>query len=722
MQRTKREQEIRLVTRREFLRRTGLAGGGLVLGLSLASWPGAREALAQGDATFQPNVFVAIGADGRVRLWVSRSEMGQGTRTGMPMILAEELEVDLADVEIVQAEGDEKYGHQLTGGSLSVRLMWDPLRRAGATARQMLLRAAAQAGDVPVAECEARSGRVVHAPSGREWGYGELAERAAELPLPAEDEVVLKSPSEYRLLGSRAPRLDLPDIVRGRARYGTDVRRPGMRYVAVARCPFYGGRRAEFDPAPAMEVQGVERVFGFDGMHGGYHLADGVAVVARDSWSALEGAEALELQWNRGENAELGTDDLRARFRELAGERGEVVRDDGDVDAALGSAAEVLEATYELPFLAHAPMEPMNCTIDVRQGRCEVWTPTQNPQSVRTQVARILEMDPSAVTVHVTLVGGGFGRRLDPDMEMEAAIIAREMDGPFMVVWSREEDVQHDRYRPASHHVLRGGLDADGLPLAWHWKILNTYRDRFVPEEFPAFQVPNYRAEYTHVPWILPRGPWRSTVHSQNPFVSQSFLDELGHAAGHDPMELRLRLLRERPRPDGDGDPPFDGQRMLRVVEEVADRANWGRSVPEGHGRGIGFQYCYDSYVAEVVDLHVTDDGPKVDQVVAVVDCGQVVNPDLVESQFEGGVVFTLSAAMRQQITVSGGRVDQSNFHDFPMLRASEAPRVQTHILANDHRPGGIGEVPVPPTMPAVANAWFAATGERRRRMPLFPA
>lgn len=709
--------EIQRVSRREFLRRTGLAGGGLVLGLSIASWPGDD---ARGAEAFQPNVFVAVGEDGRVRIWVSRSEMGQGTRTGMPMILAEELEVALDDVEVVQADGDEKYGHQLTGGSLSVRLMWDPLRRAGATARELLIQAAAEQAQVESSECVAREGRVLHEAGGRAWGYGELVARAAELPLPDEESVPLKSASEYRLLGQRAGRVDTPDIITGRARYGMDTRRPGLRYVAVARCPIYGGRRREFDPAPAMAIDGVERVLGFDGLHGGFYLADGVAVVARDTWSALEAAEALEMDWQTGENADASTDDLRRRFGELAGETGEIVRDDGDVEAALRSAETVLEATYELPYLAHAPMEPMNCTIDLRSNRCEVWTPTQNPQSVRENVARVLELDVSAVTVHVTLVGGGFGRRLYPDMEMEAAIIAREVDGPIMVVWNRAEDMQHDRYRPSSHHVLRGALDADGLPSAWHWRILNTHTGRFDSEDFPAYQIPNYRAEYMHVPWILPRGAWRSTVHSQNPFVTQSFLDEMAHAAGRDPVELTLQLLRERPRPDGGGDPPFEGNRLLRVLEEAADRADWGRAVEEGHGRGIGFQYCYDSYVAEVVDLHATDDGAKVDRVTAVVDCGQVVNPDLVEAQFEGGVVFTLSATMLEEITVDGGRVQQSNFHDFRMLRGSQAPEVTTHILASDRRPGGIGEAPVPPTMPAVANAYFAATGTRVRKLPMF--
>ena len=710
---------IRKIGRREFLQRTGMVTGGLVLGVALLDTVDGNDAVA--TDTFQPNVFVAIDIDGRITVWVSRTDMGQGTRTGMPMILAEELEVGLDDVTIVQADGDEKYGHQLTGGSLSVRLMWDPLRQAGATARTMLIRAAARLGDVEPGSCRARDGRVLHWNSDREWAYGDLVEIASTLDVPDEDEVELKDPATYRLIGESLDRIDGPDIVTGRARYGMDIRRSGMRYAAVARCPIYGGRRPqEFDPSPAMRIDGVERVFGIDGLHEGFYVADGIAVIARDTWSALRGAEALEIAWQEGDDADASTEQLHETFRRLVDERGEVVREDGDVDDALGDAAKTLEATYELPFLAHAPMEPMNCTIDLRGDRCEIWTPTQNPQTVRERVARLLGFDTSQVTVHVTLVGGGFGRRLYPDMELEAARIASEVDGPVQVVWSREEDMRHDRYRPASLHRLRGGVDADGVPTALHWHILNTHRGVFRSDEFPSHQFPNLRVEYTHVPWVLPRGAWRSTVHSQNPFVAQCFLDELGHAGGMDPMELRLRMLRERPRPRGDGDPPFDPDRMLRVVEEVADRSNWGRSVDDGHGRGIGFSYCYDSYVAEVLDLHVEDGRPRIDAVTAVVDCGRVVNPDLVRSQFEGGVVFALSATMMQEITVEKGRVQQGNFGDFPMMRLSETPTVTTHILENENRPGGIGEVPIPPTMPALGNAHFMATGERLRRVPLY--
>jgi isoquinoline 1-oxidoreductase beta subunit len=707
--------ELRTLSRRQFLVATGITGGGLMLGLTLSRWGDVEQVLAQGDQPFAPNVFISIGHDGAVTLVVSRSEMGQGTRTGMPMILAEELEIDLDQVRIVQADGDEKYGPQLTGGSLSVRLMWDPLRKAGAAARTMLLAAAAETWGVPADECEAREGVVHHRGSERSLPYGDLVDAAARQPVPDEDGLTLKSPGDYRVLGTSVPRLDGLNIVTGKARFGHDTRRPGLKYAAVARCPEFGGRLGSYDERAARAVPGVRGLIELDAFESPVRLAPGVAVIADDTWSAMRGARALNVQWSSGDHATESTGTLRDRFRELAEQPGHIVRNDGDTLDVLDRAHQVVEATYELPFLAHEPMEPMNCTVQVRGRECEIWTPTQNPQEVKSDVASALGLPPSAVTVHVTLCGGGFGRRLYTDAEVEAALIAREVDGPVQVVWTREDDVRHDLYRPSSHHVLRGGLDAQGNLIAWHWRLLNTTTRRFDPEDFPAHLVPNYRVEYSHVPWILPRGAWRSTVNSQNPFVTQCFFDELAGAAGQDPMQWRLQLLRDHPH-EGRG---YDHARMVKVVEEVASRSGWRSQLPEGSGRGVSFFFGYGSYVAEVAEVSVRDGQISVDRVVCVLDCGQVVNPDLVQAQIEGAIAFGLSAAMLQAITVENGRVQQGNFDDFPTLKGSQMPRIEGHLLPSQESPGGVGETPLPPIAPAVANAVFAATGQRIRRMPL---
>jgi isoquinoline 1-oxidoreductase beta subunit len=400
-------------------------------------------------------------------------------------------------------------------------------------------------------------------------------------------------------------------------------------------------------------------------------------------------------------------------------EAGQPIHDDGDVEAALASAAQIVEASYELPYLAHAPMEPMNCTVHVRGSECEIWSPTQSPQSVQRAVGRALNIEPSSVTVHVTLVGGGFGRRLYPDPEIEAALIAKEVDGPVMVVWSREDDIAYCRFRPMSHHVLRGGLDGDGNLTAWQWHIVNTHTGRFDPGDFPAHHVPNYRVEYTHFEGMLPRGAWRSTVNSQNPFVSHSFFDELAAAAGRDPLEWRLQLLQNSPRPDADGDQPYRAARMLRVVEEVGRRSGWSGSKPAGMGRGVAFFHGYGSYVAQVAEVRVSGGEIKVERVYCVADCGQVVNPDLVQAQIEGGICFGLSAVLHQQITLSRGRVQEGNFDDYPLLKISEMPRIEGHIIESTERPGGMGEPPLPPIAAAVANAVFDATGQRLRKLPL---
>lgn len=713
---------IRRMNRRDFLALTGMAGTGLILGVA----PGLddRDAV-RADSTvgepFSPDLLLQIFPDGTATVWVTRTEMGQGVRTGLPMIVADELELPWEKVRVQQAPGanDGRYGPQLTGGSLSVRRLYDRLRRVGAVAREMLVAAAADRWGVDRATCRARAGEV-HGGSGRRAAYGDLVGAASGLPVPDADGVALKDPSQFRLIGSRVHRTDQQDYLRGRAAFGMDTRVPGMRFAAVARCPFYGGKLRGYDEPAALRVPGVRQVVEYEGREGRFYIAPGVAVVADDTWSALEGVGALSVRWKAGPDANASTDELASRFRRLAGEAGEVVRDDGDVSAALAGDANVVEATYEIPFLAHATMEPMNCTIRVDKSGCEIWTPSQNPQLVQRMVADYLGLQEDRVTVHVTLVGGGFGRRLYPDAELEAAGIARRVDGPVQVVWTREDDLQHDRYRPSSYHVLRGTVGSDGLPAAWHWRILNTHTERFVPDDFPAFSVPHYRVDYRHVPFVLPRGAWRATVNSYNPFVVHAFLDELAAAAGRDPLEVRLEMLRRSTRRASE-DSPYQNDRMIRVVETVAEKAGWGGSLPRGVGRGVAFHCGYDSYVAEVAEVAVENGRPRVRRVVCAVDCGEVINPDLVEAQCEGAIAFALGAALKQRITVAGGRVQEQNFSDYPVLAIDEMPRVETHIIPSHEPPGGMGEVPLPPLAPAVANAVFGATGTPVRRLPIAP-
>jgi isoquinoline 1-oxidoreductase beta subunit len=534
---------IQRLSRRDFIVITGLVGAGLVLGVKLIDNNHAAPFDPSSMDGFSPDILLQIAPDGTATVWVTRSEMGQGVRTGLPMIVAEELGLPWESVRIQQAPGaaDGRYGPQGTGGSLSIRECYERLRQAGAVAREMLVSAAAKKWGVDRSACTAQLGEV-HGGNGQKATYGELAETAATLPVPDAGKVRLKDPAEFRLLGTRVNRTDAQDYIHGRARFGIDTRVPGMRFAAVARCPVYGGKVRRYDEAAAMKVPGVYKVVQYEGRDDSFYLAPGVAVIAANTWSAMQGVRALSVEWDEGPNAGASTEELEARFRKLAGDKGDVLQDDGKVDDVFKGAAGIVEATYEFPFLAHATMEPMNCTIRVDRDACEIWTPTQDPQDAQESVAKYLGLPVDKVTVHVTLVGGGFGRRLYPDVELEAAGIAKHVDGPVQVVWTREDDIQHDRYRPASLHKLRGAMGANGTPEAWHWHILNTASGRFDPRDFPAYSVPNYRVEYTQVPFVLPRGAWRATVNSYNPFVVQSFVDELAVAA-----KRRGQGIRQRP-------------------------------------------------------------------------------------------------------------------------------------------------------------------------------
>jgi isoquinoline 1-oxidoreductase beta subunit len=733
-------KEICKVSRRRFLKICPTAGAGLVLGCYLPPLGKSAAAQTASTAAFTPNAFIRIDTSGQVTIWAAKSEMGQGVRTALPMIVAEELDADWTRVRIEQADLDRKYGSQLTGGSLSVRTSWDPLRKAGAAGRTMLIAAAAQQWGVEPDSCRAEQGFVIHTASNRRLSYGELAAAAAKLPVPAE--VKLKDAKEFRLVGTPVKRTDTPMKVDGSGIFGLDVRVPGMLYAVIERCPIFGGELESFDAAKAKAVPGVRQVVEIKraelthpftnrvaGAGHQHYMPGGVAVIANSTWAAMEGRRALTVKWKEGEHAQLSSASLRETFEKLAQIPGKVLRNEGDVEQALAQAAKKIEAVYELPFLAHAPMEPVNCTAHTTDNGCEVWGPTQIPGAAQAAIAHALKLPLDSIKVHVTLLGGGFGRRLNQDYTVEAALVSRAAGTPVQVVWTREDEIQRDYYRPASYHKLAAALDAQGNPTAWLHRHVSPSIDAFYqgtgipnpesseinPQDFPAITIPNARVEYALANTVVPRGWWRAVESSVNPFVMQSFLDEIAAAGGHDPVALRLKLLAS-PRRVGN----FDTGRLRRVIELAASKGDWGKPLPKGRGRGIAAHFCFRSYVAQVAEVAVAADGKvRVERVVCAVDCGTAINPDIVKAQMEGGIAFGLSAVLRSAITLKDGRVEQSNFHDYQVLRINEMPMVEVHIVPSQEAPGGIGEPGVAPLAAAVGNAIFAATGKRVRRLPV---
>ena len=705
---------ITKVSRREFLKVTGVAGTGLVLGfhLPLAGCAG-KEVSASTDG-FIPNAWLRIDPDGQVTLWVHRPDMGQGTRTSLPMILADELEVEWPKFQRQQADAApmEVYGSQTAGGSTSIRTSWAPLRQAGATARAMLIAAAAAEWGVAPTACRAYAGSVVHDPSGRTLRYGELAEKAATLPVP--EDPPLKDPKDFHIIGKPLPRLDHPARVSGEAMFGMDVTVPGMLYACLARCPVFGGSVTGYDAAAAKAVEGVRDVV---------EIQSGVAVIADSTWAAMKGREALRPQFDPGPSADLSSASIARLFDERQAEPGVATRADGDPDAALASAARTFEAVYEVPYLSHSPMEPMNCTADVREDSCEIWAPTQAPQWGYQAAAEITGLPPQRIALHVTLSGGGFGRRLMPDFVSEAVQVSKAVGAPVKLVWTREDDTHHGWYRPASRHLMSGGLDASGRMVAWKHRVVAPSIGATVSgaDERAAageatdgaanlpYAIPNIRVDYCMANTAVPVGWLRSVYNTQTPFANECFFDELAHAAGKDPYEFRMELLQNHPRHKG-------------VLELAAQKAGWGEPLPAGRYRGIAVHYSFYTYVAQVAEVSVNDDGTvKVHRVVCAVDCGRVVNPDGVTAQMEGGIVMGLTAALKGAITIENGRVVQSNFHDYPLLLISEMPELEVHLVPSTENPTGVGEPGLPPIAPALANAIFAATGKRIRRLPIRP-
>ena len=706
------------VSRRAFLK-AGVAGGGFVLGFGLPAFLG--DAAAATSGSFEPNAFIRIGSHGSVTLTMPQVEMGQGTYTSMSMLIAEELEVALSQVRLEHAPPDiKRYGNpllagdQITGGSTSIRAFWEPMRQAGAAARVMLISAAAKRWQVDPSACHAERGEVVHTASGRRIKYGALAADAARMPVP--EKVALKRPEEFKLIGTPAKRLDTPAKVNGKAVYGIDVRPPGLKIATLAQSPVFGGRLKSVDETAARSVKGVRQVV---------RLVDAVAVVADHMGAAKKGLAALVIEWDNGPNAALGTEDIVRALEQGTLGVGAVAQNVGDIDKAIAGATTKIDAIYQVPFLAHAAMEPMNCTVHVRKDGCEVWVGTQVVARAQATAAKTTGLPLDKVVVHNHLIGGGFGRRLEIDGVARAVQIAMQVDGPVKVIWSREEDLQHDMYRPYFVDRMSAGLDEGGMPVAWSHRFAgSSILARFLPQAFNngldpdttdgainlPYALPNFRVEYLRMePPGIPTAFWRSVGPSHNVFVVESFIDELAAAAKKDPVDYRLALLAGSPR----------AKAVLRLAAEKAD---WGRPLPKGRGRGVATQFVFGTYLAEVAEVEVSKDGEvRVQRVVCAVDCGLVVNPDTVQAQVQSAVVFGISAALFGKITLKDGRVEQSNFDTYRALRMSETPPIEVHIVRNTEAPGGMGEPGTSAIVPAVVNAIFAATGRRLRKLPADP-
>ena len=724
---------IQKVSRRDFVKLTSAATAGLVLSVTLDASPaqkGKPKATAISPHDLGP--FIQVDDAGLVTVWVSKSDMGQGVRTSLPMLVAEELDADWKNVRIRQAHFDKKFGRQGTGGSSSIRTMYQPLRQAGATARAMLVSAAAARLAVPPDSLTVSDGVITHAGSGRKLTFGEIASDAAKVEVPKD--VKLKDAKAFKLIGRKTDRLDNRDIVTGKLQYGIDVRVPGMLYAVVKRCPAFGGKIVSFDDAKAKAIPGVKKIVKIDAS--GTDLPwNGVGVIADSTWAAMKGRDALDVTWDAGIGALESSDSLRKDLLAAVSKAAKRIIDNGNVDSATISADKRVDATYELPFLAHAAMEPMNATASVTADGAEIWAPTQFPDWANGTVAAALKMKPEQVKVNVTMLGGGFGRKANPDFILEAALLSQAAGAPVHVQWSREDDMRHDYYRPASVHRAVGALDPDGRLIAWQHRFaapaIETYFEPKTEKPHDSeigglddlpYTVPNLRIEFTPVSSVVPRGWWRSVEHSINSFVINSFLDEVAHAAGKDPIEYHLSLLTKGRRIEGEGqtkDYPFEIDRLRRVIEVVRDRSGWGKAaLPEGRGRGFAAQRSFFSYAAQVAEVSVSDGAIKVHRIVAAIDCGQPVNPDGIAAQIEGAIVYGLTAALHGEITTANGAVQQSNFHDYPLLRISEMPVIEVHIIPSAALPTGTGEPGLPPTAPAVANAVFAATGKRLRRLP----
>lgn len=705
--------------RRAFLKTGAAAGGCLVIGFYLPAFASRKAKAVDSSASFSPNVWVKIGVDDSVTIVCSQVEMGQGVMTAMPMMIADELDADWSKVKLEWAGADPIYGDLdrnrivATIGSRSTRKHWEVFRKAGATGRAMLVTAAAQTWGVPESSCSTGNSEVLHSASGRRLRYGQLVAKASTVPVP--DKVSLKQPKDFHLIGYSLARVDIPQKVNGSALYGMDVKQPNMLIARVLRCPVFGGKVASFNGNAAKSVAGVHEVV---------EISSGVAVIADSYWAATQGSQALDVKWDEGPNAELSSEEIRKHFNDAAKKPGAVARNDGHANEIIAGATKKLEAIYEVPYLAHATMEPQNCTAYVHADGCDVWASTQSQTTAMQAAVQATGLPPEKVQVHPMFLGGGFGRRGESDYVSEAVECSKAVGRPVKVIWTREDDIKHDFYRPVTTVRFEGAIDDSGMPVAWLQRIVQpSLNYRADPKSLAAangvdsnsvngastmpYAIPNIRVEYVQQEPGVPIGYWRSVGSSVNGYVVDAFLDELAAAGKKDPYELRRTLLAKSPR-------------NLAVLELVGEKAGWGKPLPKGHHQGIGMMEAFGSFCAEIAEVSVSPDGNvRVHRVVCGVDCGWTINPDTIKAQLESGMVYALTAALKGEITIKNGRVVQSNFHDYQMLRMNEMPKTEVYIVPSSEDPGGIGEPSTPPLFSALVNAIYAATGKRIRRLPI---
>jgi isoquinoline 1-oxidoreductase subunit beta len=706
--------------RREFLKFSLAASSGLLIGLCIPG--GSKDAIGQEQPRggFMPNAFVRIGADEKITVIVNHSEMGQGVYTSLPMLLAEELDADWNNISYESAPVDPKYNHpvfgmQMTGGSTSVASGFDQYRKAGAAARAMLLAAAAQRWNADPSTLRTQSGTVLDG-NNRKLTYGQLAEAAAKMPPPAEAK--LKDPKSFTIVGKPEKRLDTGPKVNGKAIFGIDVQQPGMLTAVVARGRVFGAKMKSFDDSRARGMPGVRKIA---------TVPSGVVVIADTFWQAKTARDALRVDWDEGTMSDFSTVELMRRYRETAKSLGKSVRRDGDPDAELAKAEKKIEAVYEVPYLPHAMMEPLNCAVDLRADSCEIWTGTQFQTVDRARAAQVAGLPPEKVQIHTTFLGGGFGRRANPqsDFVVEATHIAKVAGAPVKIVWTREDDMQGGFYRPAFVHAIAGSVDANGNAMSWRSRlvgqsimagtlfedIMGLKQKGYDPasvegaDDLP-YEIPNLAIESHQGEAGVPVQWWRSVGHSHTGFATECFIDELATLAGKDPYEFRRTLLKKHPR-------------HLRVLELAAEKAGWGKPLPKGRSRGIAVHFSFESYNAQVAEVSVTDGKVRVHRIVSALDCGRYVNPGILAAQLEGGAIFAASAALYQELTFENGRLQQTNFHSFPVVRMNDCPAIETYLVESEEKSGGAGEPGVPCTAPAIANAIFAATGKRIRKLPI---
>jgi len=694
--------------RRDFLKLGAAVGTGLVIGVNINGCHDSSPR-SQQPGVFTPNAWLQINNDNSVEVYVAESDMGQGVLTAIPMLVAEELDADWSTIKVKLAPMTPVYGYQVTGGSDSIRKAWLPMRQAGAVARAMLVSAAALTWKVPRDDCYTEAGFVIHKTSKRRVNYGELVDMAAKLPIPGT--VTLKKPEQFKLLGQPLPRVDNIDKITGAAVYGTDIKIPGLLTAAIKHCPVFGGTLLSVDAVDATPINGVRQVV---------ELESSVAVVATHYWAAQQGLNALKIVWSDSPHQALSSQSIQDELRAAVTRDDKLVINTGDAKSVIRSSQHTVQAMYEIPYQAHATMEPMNCTVHIKEDECDIWVSTQSPSSVQnvafdrlySGVGKLFEKlrihfnggQQEKIHVHKTAIGGGFGRRFNNDFVREAISIAQEVNAPVKLIWSREEDIQHDYYRPVSFHHLTAALNDQGTPIAWSHQTAG-------PTGIQAGKIPyeidNVYSSTSGIDIPVPVGSWRSVKLSYQTFAIESFIDEIAHATNQDPVVLRLRMLNKEPR-------------LRTVIETAAMASGWNRSAAKGHFRGIAAMKGFGSYIAQVAEVSIgSDDNVRVHRIVCAFDCGMIVNPDIIRAQLEGGIIFGLTATLKSAISIADGKVVQSNFHDFPLLRIDETPRIDIHLVQSEESPGGVGEPPVPPVAPAIANAVFAATGKRPRILPI---